>query len=398
MGWMWGTFFLLGMSTGFYVPALTNIITARGLDSGFVQWAWLAGPVTSLLSPVCVGALADNRFAAQRVLGWIGLASALLLAGSFAALDLGWPPWWFIGLLFASSIVAAPMWSMMSSLSMAHLKSGEREFPLVRLGGTVGWMVAGYLTSFLLHADASPVAGYAGAVARTAGGVAAFYLPHTPPLGNSRSVRTLLGLNAFRLLKERDHCVFFVTTALLSIPLAAFYMWTPRHLADLGDARETATMAIGQFSEIVAMLVMASLLVRLRVKTLLLLALGLSAVRYGLFAYGGLSGMRGWLVAGISLHGMCYTFYFITAQLYLDRRVPVEMRSQAQGLLSLFSNGIGSLIGTIAVRALYDSSVAGGAGGWPVFWGVLGGAVALITVGFAVAYVGVPTARRDASG
>ena len=255
-------FFLLGMSPGFYVPILTNILLGAGLDSALVERAWLTGPIAALLSPLLAGALADNRFAAQRLLGWIGIGSALLLAAAFLTLDAGWSPWWFISLFFASSIVAAPMWSTLAMISMRHLRRGEREFPVVRLGGTLGWLVAGYLTSLVLNADSSPVAGYAAAGARLLGGLVAFSLPDTPPPGRSRSWRTLLGFDAFRLFRERDHAVFFLTTALLSIPLAAFYMWVPVHLEGAGDARVAATMAMGQISEIVAMLLMVALMTR----------------------------------------------------------------------------------------------------------------------------------------
>ena len=395
MGGLWLTFFLLGMSLGLYVPAMTNIIRAQGWGSDVVQWAWLAGPVASLLSPVAVGSVADHRFAAQQVLGWAGVLSSILLAAAFAVLDAGRSSFWFVALLFASSIVAAPLWSMITSVSMSHLKVGEREFPLVRLGGTIGWMVAGFVTSWLLRADSDPSAGYAGALVRMLGGVLAFTLPHTPPPGTSRSIRTLLGFDAFRLLRQRDHLVFFAATALLSMPLAAFYMWTPVHLADLGDEKPTSTMAWGQLSEIVAMLLMVSLMRRFRVKTLLMLALVLSAARYGLFAWSGCGGGMLPIWIGIGLHGMCYTFYFITAQLYLDRRVPVGMRSQAQGLLSLFSNGVGTLMGTMMVRQLYDHVVANDGSGWAAFWGLLGGAISILSLGFWLSYVGVPSPEKN---
>ena len=381
-------FFLLGMSPGFYVPALTNILIARGLDSVWVQWAWLAGPVASLLSPVSVGALADNRFNAEKLFGWIGLLSAVLLASAFRVLEVGANPLWFVVLMFGSSLVAAPMWGMFSTIAMTHLAAGEREFPLVRLGGTLGWMAAGFATSLVLQADSSPLAGYAGAMTRFAGGLFAFTLPHTPPVGSSRLLRTLLGFDAFRLLRERDHAVFFATTALLSIPLVAFYMWTPAHLKAVGDTHASATMALGQVSEILGMLLMVALLGRFRVKTLLVFALGLSALRYGLFAWSGASGLKLGLWVGVGLHGLCYTLYFITAQLFLDRRVPVGMRTQAQGLLSLFSNGVGSLLGTVLVRVLHDEMVVRGGGGWTGFWLVLGGMIAVLTVGFAIAYRG----------
>ncbi|GAA5484693.1 putative nucleoside transporter YegT [Haloferula sargassicola] len=388
IGRLWSAFFLIGMSPGFYYPALTNILTAQGLDSSFVQWTWLAGPLAAMISPVFVGSLADNRFAGQKVLGWLGILSAVLLAASFRVLETDWPKEWFIVLEYASAIVGAPLWSMMASLCLVHLRSGENEFPIVRMGGTAGWIVAGLLLSFVIRADTSPMAGYFGALARLAGGLFCFSLPATPPLGRSRSLRTLFGIDAFRLLKERDHAVFFVTTALLSMPLTAFYMWTPKHLAETGDGHVAATMALGQISEVVAMLVVAVLLRRFRVKTLLVVSLALTALRYGLFAWSGWSGAKTGLIAGVTLHGLCYTLYFITAQLFLDRRVPVEVRSQAQGLIALFSSGIGSLAGTFAVRAWYDHTVTAGHGGWAMFWAALGGFLLLLTIGFSVAYVG----------
>ena len=392
---LFGVFFLLGMSPGYYLSALSNILEARGLGSEWIARAFLAGPVAALISPLIVGALADNRFAAQKVFGWIGILSAILLAAAFRVLEVGGPPWWFIGLLAASSVVAAPMWSMLISLSMVHLKSGEQEFPIVRLGGTLGWMAAGFITSYVLFADRSPVAGYAGAVTRLIGGIASFYLPHTPPVGNSRSLRTLLGLDAFRLLKERDHLVFFTVTMLLSIPLAAFFMHTPLHLRALGNDTPAATMTIGQISEIGAMLVMSVVMTRFRVKTVLMFALALSALRYVFFAVAGMSGHSQWLIAGIALHGLCYTLYFVTGQLFLDRRVEPGLRSQAQGLLTLASNGVGSLAGTMLARVFYDFTVGAGHGGWSAYWWIQAGCIAVSIPVLAVFYQGVPAPKRN---
>ncbi len=389
-------FFLLGMSPGFYIPALTNLLSERGFDSMVVQWAWLCGPVAALVSPLCVGALADNRFSGEMVLGWICFIGSALLGGAFLALDLGCSAWVFLVLLFLSAIVSAPMWSILASISMAHLRMGEREFPLVRLGATFGWALAGLLTSYVLKADGSVVSGYAAAAIRLLGGFMALFLPPTPPPGRSRSWRTLLGLDAFRLLKERDHLVFFTVTALWSVPIAAFYMWAPKHLAELGDTKATATMALGQVSEVFAMLLMASMMTRFRVKSLLTLALVLSVLRYAFFAWSGMVGTRTGLLIGVSLHGFCYTFFFITAQLFLDRRVPVGMRSQAQGLLALFSGGIGTLMGTIIVRQLYDFTVVGEHGSWTTYWSILAAMIIMITIGFVALYRGV--APSDPSG
>jgi MFS family permease len=394
MAGLFGVFFLLGMSPGYYVPALANILAAKGLGSEWLERAFLAGPIAAMVSPLIIGAMADNRFAAQKVFGWIGLISGVLLVAAFWSLGQAISPWWFIGLLAASSIVAAPMWGMLTSLSMAHLKSGESEFPVVRLGGTLGWMAAGYLTSFVLFADSSPMAGYAAGITRFAGGIAAFFLPNTPPMGSSRSLRTLLGLDAFRLLKERDHLVFFSVTTLLSIPLAAFFMHTPMHLLALGNEKAAATMTIGQISEIAAMLLMAAVMVRFRVKTVLMVALVLSTLRYALFAVAGGTGQGGWLIAGIALHGMCYTLYFITGQLFLDRRVEPGMRSQAQGLLTLASNGVGSVVGTLIARQLYDFTVGGQHGGWATYWWIQAACTAVCVPVLWIFYQGVAAGKR----
>ena len=397
MGLMGLMFFLQGMGPGFYIPSLTNLLISKGLSSEMIQWAWLSAPIGALLSPVLVGALADNRFSSERVMGFLGFGSSAMTFAAFYALEHGSPAWVFVVLMFGIAIIFAPMWSMLASVSLANLKDSDREFPIVRLGGTAGWFMAGLMISFVLNSDASVAGGYAAAGIRALSGICTFFLPKTPPPGASRSLRSLLGLNAFGLLKERDHCVFFVVSALLSIPLAAFFMWTPTHLAELGDTKPSASMALGQVSEVLAMLAMVSLIRRFRLKTMLAAALILSALRYALFTWSAMVDSRTGLLIGISLHGMCYTFYFITGQMFLNRRVPAEMRSQAQGLLSLFSNGIGALVGTVAVRMLYDQTVANGEGGWAVYWAILTGMIVAITVGFLLSYRGEKVDDASAS-
>ncbi|MEK7949738.1 MFS transporter [Luteolibacter soli] len=393
---LWTVFFFLGMSPGYYTPALSNILKSRGLGSEWVAYAFMAAPLAALISPLIVGSVADNRYPAQKVFAVIGMVSGVLLAAAFAALERFNSPCLFLGLFASASIVAAPMWSMLASISMVHLRSGEREFPVVRLGGTLGWMAAGVLTSFVFHFEGSPGAGYAAAVTRFAGAAIAFSLPNTPPMGNSRSLRTLLGLDAFSLLKERDHLVFFSVTTLLSIPLAVFFMHTPMHLIALGNDKPSATMTIGQISEIVAMLLMSVVMTRFRVKTVLMVALGLSALRYALFAISGETGNSGWLIGGIALHGLCYTLYFITGQLFLDRRVDPSMRTQAQGLLTLASNGVGSVVGTLFGKYLYDFTVEHQHGGWASYWWVQTALIAICLPVLAIFYQGV-AAKKDAT-
>jgi MFS family permease len=381
-------FFFQGMSPGFWVPAITNLLRAEGLGA-WVALVFVVPPLCALISPLIGGGLADQRVRAERLFAWSSLGSAVLLALAFGALQAGWHPWWFIGLLGMHSLVGAPQWGLLATISLTHLQDGERRFPLVRLGATIGWVAAGLLTSFVLRADTSPLCGHAGAAARVGSGVFAFLLPATPPLGRRGNWLQLLGLEAFRLLRERDHLVFFGVTAVFSVPLTAFYMYAPEHLRVLGDEHPAATMTLAQWTEIGAMVLMATVLARYRVKTILCWALGLSALRYFLSAVAGWTEWVPWHLAGVALHGVCYTFYFITAQVFLDRRVPEGLRSQAQGLLTLASAGVGPLVGAALCGWLHGLVVTPEGGGWGLFWSLLGGVILLCLVVMLVAYQGL---------
>jgi MFS family permease len=386
--WLWVVFFLHGMTPGFWLPALTNILEAKGLSS-WVALVFIVPPFCALVSPLIGGALADQRVAANKLFVWSSLMGSGILLAAFAALNAGWNPWWFVSLLGAYSLVSGPSWGVLTTVALTSLPHGERQFPLVRLGATVGWMLAGVMTSYVLRADTSPVAGFAAAATRFLGGLAGFMLPHTPPLGRASSWKSRLGLDAFSLMKQRDHCVFFIVTTLFSIPLTAFYMYAPELLRHLGDLRSTATMTIAQVSEVVAMLLVGSVMTRFRVKVVLLWALGFSALRFGMSAWAGASGSVNWHISGIALHGVCYTFYFITAQVFLDRRVDPGLRGQAQGLLALVSGGIGPLLGAVICGWLRKHYVDAAGNGWMEFWGILAAMIVVCFVIFAVFYRGL---------
>jgi len=380
-------FFLMGMSPGFYASALTNILTAKHLEE-WVTLAFLVGPVAAMISPLFIGALADQRMRAERLLGWIAIIGSILLYAAFWTLEHDWNPWWFICLLAAQSLLSGPMWGLCTTVALAHLELPEKHFPLARLGATIGWIAAGLVTSHLLHADRSAMAGYAAVVPRLLAGLMAFTLPATHPTSQSRSLASLLGLEAFSLFKERDHFVFFLVTTLISIPLASFYMFVPRHLEALGDLHASATMTFAQWPEVLAMVTIGAVMTRWRVRTVLFWSLVVHVVRFASFAMAGVTGQIGWLMPGVLLHGIGYTFYFITAQIFLDRRVPQGMRGQAQGLLTLVSNGLGSLIGILLAGHLYDLTVIHEAGGWTVFWSVMTAILMVSLVIFAVFYKG----------
>jgi len=384
---LWIVFFFHGMVPGFWIPALTNILKAGG-HGGYVAAAFAVPPLCALISPLVGGSLADQRCSANRLFAWTSIAGAFSLMIAFAGLYAKWPPAFFLTFLGGYSLMSGPAWGLLATISLATMERGEHQFPRVRMGATLGWVAGGLLTSYVLRADTSPIVGLvAGGVKILAGGLA-FLLPEAPPLGRSTSWKSLLGMESFRLLKQRDQLVFFGVTLMFSIPITAFYTYSPELLSVLGDTRPAATMTIAQASEVVSMLLLGSLMTRFRVKTLLLVALGLSVVRFGLCGVGGATGLIGWHIAGIALHGMCYTLYFVTAQIFLDRRVEPGMRGQAQGLLSMITGGLGPLAGALLCGWLRYVLVKENGGGWDVFWWTLSSIIAVCFVAFAFLYRG----------
>jgi len=384
---LWVLSFFHGMAPGFWVPSLTNVLKAEGLE-GWVAAVFAVAPICSLFSPLIGGALADERIAAQKLMGWSSLLGAVAIFLAFGALDIGLHPWWFIAGIALYATVSGPTWGLLATISLANLDDGEKRYPLVRLGATLGWMAAGFLTSYALDADSSLVVGYGAAGARIFAGIISFGVPDTPPLGQGKSWRSAMGFGAFSLFRHRDHAVLFAVTGLFSVPLVAFYMYSTEMFQMLGNKTPTATMTVGQWSEIAAMPLLGMLMVRFRLKTLLMWGLGLSVLRYGLSGYAGLTGIVAWHVAGVALHGVCYTIYFVTAQVYLDRRVDPSMRGQAQGLFGLMTSGIGPLVGALFCAWLRAVCVDETGAGWQTFWWTLAGIIAVCWLAFGLFYRG----------
>ncbi len=363
-------FFMMGMAPGMWIPSLTNIIIGTGWGHEWVTLAFFILPLASMMSPLLSGALADQKVAAQKLAGWISLVGALGLSAAFYFLRADESPWLFIGLFFLTAVVSAPLWNLVITVAMTHLPQPERQFPQVRLWGTLGWILGGWVASLVLRADASPIAGYAGAACRVILAALLFLCPHTPPRGVATSWRSLLGFDAFRLLRQKEIRVLLIATAVLSMPLVSFYMHTPDHLRELGDARPTFTMSFGQWSEVAAMLITGWLMLRFKLKQLLMVGLGFCVLRFVIFAVAGEQQSLLMMWPGIAIHGICYTLFFVTGQIFLDQRVDVGMRGQMQALLGWMTNGIGSLLGTLGLHWLHLSTVERN-GDWGLYWWVL---------------------------
>ena len=216
--------------------------------------------------------------------------------------------------------------------------------------------------------------------------VVSFFIPSVQPLELklARTWRDIFGLEALELLRDRDHRVVFLTAALYNAPLAAFYPYTPVHLQAVGIQHSTAAMTLGQLTETVAMLSLAKLLVRIRLKWLFLIGIGAGVIRYALFALN----TKTWMLVGISLHGIAYALYFITAQIYVESRVEPRLRARAQALLALMISGVGNLSGFIGSGVWREYCETAGLVNWSSFWAGLSICSALVFVFFATSYQG----------
>lgn len=349
-------FFLWG---AWYVT-VGNYMGAHGMGDQ-VYWAYTVGPIAAIISPFFLGMVADRFFATERVLGVMHLIGGVaLLAAPAAAPGVDGTPWIFIGVLMLHMLCYMPTLGLTNTLAFHHMTNQEKQFPLIRVFGTIGWIVANIVVSKWLGADKTAAQFYVAGGSGLLLGVFSFTLPHTPPpaAGRKVSIRDVLGLDALVLMKQRSFAVFVISSFLICIPLAAYYNYAPVFADAVGFHNVAFNMSYGQMTEIFFMLVMPLFFAWLGVKWMLLLGMLAWVVRYGLFAAAAGSGMLGLVIGGIVLHGMCYDFFFVTGFIYVDKKANPKIRGQAQGLLVLVTQGVGMLIGAQAIGHLVNASKA----------------------------------------
>jgi len=329
---------------GAWYVTVGNYMKAHGMFDQ-VAWAYTVGPIAALISPFFLGLVADRFFATERVLGAMHLigAAAMFAAPLAAAIS----PTVFLLTLLAHMLAYMPTLGLTNSLAFHNITNQERQFPIIRVFGTIGWIAANWVVSKGFHADFTATQFYVTGAAGAALGLFSFTLPHTPPpaRGKKASLREIVGADALVLMKQPPFAVFIICSFLLCIPLAAYYAYAPVYAGKVGYDDVAFVMSFGQVSEIVFMLLMPLFFVRLGVKWMLAVGMLAWVVRYGLFA-GADDGNVMWMVfLGILLHGICYDFFFVTGFIYTDKKCTPEIRGQAQGLLVLVTQGLGLGIG-----------------------------------------------------
>ena len=374
-------FFLHAMAMGIWFVPLGSVLDAHGIKA----YAYATGGISAFISPLIFGALADRHISPVRLLRWLSLATALVMALATTAIKFHWSTVAILVLIQIHALCATPTWSISTTIVLAKLNNAKREFGPIRAMATLGW-IAGCLLVSALHADSSTLAGYGGVVAWLAVSAFTFALPSVAPPAQTEhlSWKQRLGLDALSLMKNRDTCVVFIAATLYNMPLCAFYPETPLHMKSLGLQSTTAWMTLGQITEVIAMFGLAGLLARWRLKTVILAGIGFGAVRYVFCALDS----KWSLLTGVTLHGFAFVLVYITVQLYLEQRIDPRWRARAQALLTLLLSGFGNLFGYLGCGWWFKANTHGEITHWPQFWGGLAASVAAVWIFFALAYRG----------
>jgi nucleoside transporter len=347
--------------------------------------------VGAIVSPFLVGWLSDRFFATQHLLVVLHGAGAVLLY--IASSQTSFSPIYWVVLAYAC--VYMPTLALTNSLAFRQMKDPKIEFGPIRVFGTLGWIVAGItISSFQLEATATPLR--LAAASSLALAIYSLTLPHTPPLKQAAastgfSLSKIVPPEAVRLLKDKSFAIFVAASFLICIPLQFYYVFTNPFLVEIGVSNPAGKMTGGQMSELFCMLLIPWFFRRLGVKYMLIAGMAAWALRYALFAYGNPGAGLWMLYLGILLHGICYDFFFVTGQIYVDRKAPVAYRAAAQGMLTMVTYGAGMLLGSFLSGPIVDHYATIAADGsathqWRPIWLIAGGLSAAILVLFFFAF------------
>ncbi len=350
---IWGAWFVtLGTFLG-------NNLQATGGETArvFSTQSWGA-----IIAPFIIGLIADRYINAEKILGFLHIAGAVLMYQLYGAESVAV----FYPYVLIYMILYMPTLALVNSVSFRQMQDPEKEFSGIRVWGTIGWILAGLMISFVFHWDSKTNIAdgllrntfLMAAIASAALGIFSFTLPKTPPVkkaGEKVSMREIIGLDALKLLRDKNFAVFFIASILICIPLAFYYMNANPFLTNVGMEDPTGKMTIGQISEVLFLLLLPVFFKKYGFKTTILVGMLAWAVRYVLFAFGDAGELGFMLLLGIALHGICYDFFFVSGQIYTNARAGERYKSAAQGLITLATYGVGMLIGFEVAGAITDN-------------------------------------------
>lgn len=350
---IWGGWFVtLGTFLG------TNLSATGGQSASvYSTQSWGA-----IIAPFIIGLIADRYINAEKILGVLHIAGAILMYQMYSADSIGT----FYPYVLVYMILYMPTIALVNSVSFNQMKDPEKEFSNIRVFGTIGWIVAGLLISYLFHWDTEENTAKGllkntflmTSIVSLVLGIFSFTLPKTPPSKSSKekvSIKEIIGLDALKLLKDKNFAVFFISSVLICIPLAFYYQNTHAFLSNIGVSNPTGKMTIGQISEVLFLLLLPLFFKKYGFKKTILVGMLAWAVRYVLFAFGNAGDLSFMLLIGIALHGVCYDFFFVSGYIYTNSKAGEQYKSAAQGLITLATYGVGMLIGFEIAGMITDS-------------------------------------------
>ena len=371
---IWGAWFV---TMGTY---LTTTLHATGVQNA---GAYATQALGAILAPFIIGLIADRYFSAQKILGVLHLvgAASLYYATTVGNFDKFYP-----NILFYM-IIYMPTLALVNSISFKQLTNPNKQFPLIRVFGTIGWIVAGTIIAWLdwEHKGSLVLTFRMAAIASLILGLFSFTLPDTPPgkKGQKISFGEIIGLDAIGMLKKRAYLIFFIASVAICIPLAFYYNFTNPFLNEIGMKKAAGIQTLGQYSELFFMAMMPLFFVRLGVKKMLALGMLAWALRYVFFAYGDIGNNYWMLIAGIVIHGICYDFFFVTGQIYTENLAGERFKSSAQGFITLATYGVGMLIGYYLSGPIVDHwRTSATSHNWQSIWLIPGGIAAVVLILF----------------
>jgi nucleoside transporter len=351
---IWGAWYV---TMGTY---MTERLHATGVEIGA---AYSALAIATMISPFFVGLVADKYFAAQKIMGVLHLIGAVLL---FLAtrIDTSTSFYWII-LIYA--LLYMPTIALSNSIAFSQMSDPGKQFPWIRVFGTLGWIVAG-LTIGQLDIEKTATTFYLAAGVSGFLGIISFILPNTAPKDATSDASSALGTEAFVLFKERPYLVFFIAAILVCIPLSFYYGFANPFLNELQVENAASKMTLGQVSEAAFILAIPFLFNRIGVKKMLLMGMTAWILRYIFFAYGD-AGSNAWMLyAGIIMHGICYDFFFVTGYMYTEKKAGAKIKNAAQGLFTFATYGVGMFIGTWFSGFTVDKYKVGELHDWHSIW------------------------------
>ncbi len=352
---------------------LGNNLSASGAETAMAYSTQSWG---AIIAPFIIGLIADRFFNAERILGVLHLAGAVLMYLMSQTTEFGL----FYPYVLGYMIAYMPTLALVNSVSFNQMNDPAKQFPFVRVWGTIGWILAGLVISFVFKWDSIENIGKGMlsntflmvAIASGILGVFSFTLPKTPPsVGKDEKVgiSDILGLDALKLLKDRNFLIFFLSSVLICIPLAFYYQNISPFLTEYKVENSTAWASIGQMSEVLFMLLLPFFFKKFGFKKTILFGMLAWAIRYLLFAFGDAGDLFFMIVLGIALHGICYDFFFVSGQIYTDSKAGEKVKSAAQGLITLATYGVGMLIGFWVAGQIVDKNlISEGLHSWKDVW------------------------------